>query len=111
MSCNNGFCLFRGQAFKSTLWKFGKSIIRRSKNSDGFNSLQGFNKTKITDNFDQCSECTITNGNIYNITNFGNLRDLIDFFHRCRCSNNDIIDDMDDTIASLNISSDNIDSL
>merc|ERR1711992_506292 len=126
MSCNNGFGLFRGQAFKGAFWKFGKSIIRGSKNGNGFNSLQGFNKTKIANNFDQCSVCTITNSYIYNISSFGSLRDLIDFFqkihinssrsrcnffNRCRCSNNDIVDDMDDTITGLNISSDNIDGL
>merc|ERR1719334_2016925 len=65
MSSNNGFGLFRGKAFKSTFWKFGKSIIRRSKDSDSFNSLQGFNKTKIANNFDQSGECTISNSNIY----------------------------------------------
>merc|ERR1719242_2632949 len=53
MSCNNCFGLFRGETFKSTFWKFGKSFIRRSKNGDGFNSLQGFNKSEITNNFDQ----------------------------------------------------------
>merc|ERR1719166_917071 len=111
--------LFRGQAFNGTFWKFSKSIIRWSKNSDCFNSLQGFNKSEITDNFDQCGESTISNSNIYNITDFS------DFFNRCRlrcrlncrfscrlrCSNNDIINDMNDTITGSNISSDNIDSL
>merc|ERR1711988_91728 len=69
MSCNNSFGLFRGKAFKSTFWKFGKSFIGWSKNGDSFNSLQGFNKTKIADNFDQSGESTSSDGNIYNISN------------------------------------------
>merc|ERR1711992_350836 len=111
MSGNNSFGLFWGKAFKSTFWKFGKSFIRRSKNGDCFNSLQGFNKSEITDNFDQSGESTSSN-----FSNFGNR-----FFNRCRlrcwfrcglrCSNNNIINNMNDTIASSDISSDNIDSL
>merc|ERR550534_2970730 len=65
MSGNNGFGLFRGEAFKSTFWKFGKSFIGRSKNGDSFNSLQGFNKSEIADNFDQSGESTSSNSNIY----------------------------------------------
>jgi len=115
MSGNNGFGLFRGEAFKSTFWKFGKSFIGRSENGDSFNSLQGFNKTKIAYNFDQSGESTSSDGNINNITNFSNFGNR--FFNRCRfssrlrCSNNDIINDMNDTIAGTNISSDNIDGL
>merc|ERR1712050_498379 len=115
MSGNDGFCLFRGEAFKSTFWKFGKSFIRRSKNGDSFNSLQGLNKSKITDNFDQSSESTSSNSNIYNISNFSNFGNR--FFNRCwfrcrlRCSNNNIINNMNDTITGSDISADNIDSL
>jgi len=52
MSGNDGFGLFRGQALKGTFWKLGKGIIGWSKNGYSFNSLQGFNETKIADNFD-----------------------------------------------------------
>merc|ERR1711973_68632 len=119
MSSNNCFGLFWGKAFKSTFWKFGKSFIGWSKNGDSFNSLQGFNKSEITDNFDQSGESTSSNSNIYNISNFSNFGNR--FFNRCRlrcwfrcrlrCSNNNIINNMNDTIACSNISSDNIDSL
>merc|ERR1711992_225574 len=108
MSGNNSFCLFWGKAFKSTFWKFGKSFIRRSKNGYCFNSLQRFNKSEITDNFDQSGKSTSSNSNIYNISNFSNFGNR--FFNRCRfscwfrfrirCSNNNIINYMNDTIAS-----------
>merc|ERR1711988_831147 len=99
MSSNNGFGLFRGEAFKSTFWKFGKSFIGWSKNGDSFNSLQGFNKSKIANNFDQGGKSTSSNGNINNISNFssGGL------WSRFRCSYNYIVDDMDNTIAGSNI--------
>merc|ERR1712109_341882 len=64
MSSNNGFGLFRGETFKSTFWKFGKSFIGWSKNGDSFNSLQGFNKTKIANNFDQGGKSTSSNTHI-----------------------------------------------
>merc|ERR1711962_977543 len=125
MSSNNGFGLFRGKAFKSTFWKFGKSFIGWSKNGDSFDSLQGFNKTKIANNFDQGGKSTSSNSNINNISNFSS-GSLWCFFH-CRsfrhcfssrslrsrfwCSYNYIVDDMDNTITGSNISSYNIDSL
>jgi len=75
MSGNNGFGLFRGQALKGTFWKLSKSIIRWSKNGDSLNSLQSFNKTKITDNFYQSGKSTCSNSNIYNVSNIGSSCD------------------------------------
>merc|ERR1711988_1077695 len=125
MSSNNGFGLFRGKAFESAFWKFVKCFIRWSKNGDSFDSLQGFNKTKIANNFDQGGKSTSSNSNINNISNFSS-GSLWCFFH-CRsfrhsfssrslwsrfwCSYNYIVNDMDNTITGSNISSYNIDSL
>merc|ERR1712161_181793 len=107
VSGNDGFGLFRGQTFEGTCGELGKGFIRWSKDGCSFNFLQGSNKAKISDNFNQSGEGTCSNGNINKVTNYN---------FGCNswylwCSNNDIVNNMNDTIAGSNISSDNVDSL
>merc|ERR1719273_128969 len=106
MSGNNSCGLFCGQALEGTCGELGECLIRGCKNGGSFNSFQSLDKAKISDKFDQSGEGTGSNGNINKVTNSGGLS-------RCRlgCSNNDIVNDMNDTIAGSNISSDYVDGL
>merc|ERR1712088_922147 len=85
MSGDNSCGLFCCQAFEGTCGELGKCLIGGSKNGGSFNSFQSLDKAKISDKFDQSGEGT--------------------------GSNNDIVNDMNDTIAGSNISSDYIDGL
>merc|ERR1712088_242111 len=94
MSGDNSCGLFCCQAFEGTCGELGECLIRGSKNGSSFNSFQSLDKAKISDKFDQSGEGTGSNGNINKVTNRGGLS-------RCGlgCSNNDIVNDMNDNIA------------
>merc|ERR1712088_319196 len=94
MSGDNSCGLFCCQAFEGTCGELGKCLIGGSKNGGSFNPFQSLDKAKISDKFDQSGEGTGSNGNINKVINSGGLS-------RCRlgCSNNDIVNDMNDTIA------------
>merc|ERR1712238_267999 len=110
MSGNDVSGLFGGQTFKGTCGELGKGFIRWSKDGCGFNSLQGFNKAKISYNFNQSGEGTCSNGNINKVTN-NNFSSSGSNGWCLWCSNDDIVNNMNDTIAGPNIGSDNVDGL
>merc|ERR1719210_3223791 len=68
MPQDNGLLLLIGQRGQNLRVNFGKSIIRRSKNSQSFSSLQGVNQAQIADNRDQSFKRTSAYGNINNVS-------------------------------------------
>merc|ERR1719195_2550912 len=52
MSHDNSFGLIWSQALQGTSGQFGKSVIRRSKNSQGFSTFESVYQSKVGDNLD-----------------------------------------------------------
>jgi len=104
MPQDNGLLLLIGQRGQNLRVNFGKSIIGRSKDSQSFSSLQSVDQTQIADNRDQSFEGTSADGNIDNVSK----RFFFFHFFGSGCSQNDAINDMDDSIAGHNIGSHNI---
>merc|ERR1711997_1278138 len=105
MSENNCFGILSGQALQCSFWQFGKGLIGRSKNRQCFCAFQRVNQSKVGNNFHQGGEGSSIDSNIDDI-----LRSC-SFFYRSWGRQNDVINDMDDSIAGHDISSDNINSV